>query len=34
MLQSYVAPPIDPAIDEALKDYIGRRKAAMTDEIG
>jgi trimethylamine--corrinoid protein Co-methyltransferase len=34
MLQSYEAPPIDAAIDEALKDYIGRRKAAMRDEIG
>jgi trimethylamine--corrinoid protein Co-methyltransferase len=34
MLQSYEAPPIDAAIDEVLKDYIGRRKAAMTDEIG
>jgi trimethylamine--corrinoid protein Co-methyltransferase len=33
LLQSYEAPPIDAAIDEALKDYIGRRKATMPDEI-
>src|SRR5476651_1701798 len=29
MLAEYVAPPMDPAIDEALLDYIGRRKAAF-----
>jgi trimethylamine--corrinoid protein Co-methyltransferase len=26
MLASYEQPPIDPAIDEALKDYVERRK--------
>jgi trimethylamine--corrinoid protein Co-methyltransferase len=30
-LEEYVAPPIDPAIDEALLDYIARRKAAFPD---
>ena len=31
MLAEYEAPPIDPAVDEALKDYIARRKAAFPD---
>jgi trimethylamine--corrinoid protein Co-methyltransferase len=31
MLQDYQAPPIDPAIDEALLDYVARRKASMDD---
>jgi trimethylamine--corrinoid protein Co-methyltransferase len=31
MLAGYEAPPIDPAIDEALQDYIARRKAAFPD---
>jgi trimethylamine--corrinoid protein Co-methyltransferase len=31
MLAEYEAPPIDPAIDEALNDYIARRKAAFPD---
>jgi len=31
MLAEYEAPPIDPAIDEALLDFIARRKAAMPD---
>jgi len=31
VLQDYQAPPLDEAIDEALKDFIGRRKAAMDD---
>ena len=30
-LSEYVAPPLDPAIDDALLDYIGRRKAAAPD---
>jgi trimethylamine--corrinoid protein Co-methyltransferase len=30
-LAQYVAPPLDPAIDEALLDYIARRKAAAPD---
>lgn len=32
MLANYEPPPIDPAIDEALKDFVARRKAAMPDE--
>jgi trimethylamine--corrinoid protein Co-methyltransferase len=31
MLREYEAPPLDPAIDEALQDFIGRRKASMPD---
>ena len=31
MLDTYEAPPLDPAIDEALNDFIARRKAAMPD---
>jgi trimethylamine--corrinoid protein Co-methyltransferase len=31
MLAEYEAPPIDPAIDEALLDFIARRKASMPD---
>jgi trimethylamine--corrinoid protein Co-methyltransferase len=27
MLNEYEAPPIDPGVDEALRDYIARRKA-------
>jgi trimethylamine--corrinoid protein Co-methyltransferase len=30
-LAEYVAPPLDPAIDEALLDFINRRKAAAPD---
>jgi trimethylamine--corrinoid protein Co-methyltransferase len=30
-LAEYVAPPLDPAIDEALLDLINRRKAAAPD---
>ncbi len=30
-LASYQAPPLDEAIDEALLDYIGRKKASMPD---
>src|SRR5687768_3283392 len=30
-LAEYVAPPLDPAIDEALNDFINRRKAAAPD---
>jgi trimethylamine---corrinoid protein Co-methyltransferase len=32
-LAEYVEPPLDPAIDEALLDYIGRRKAAFPDSM-
>jgi trimethylamine--corrinoid protein Co-methyltransferase len=31
MLAEYEAPPLDPAIDEALLDYINRRKASFPD---
>jgi trimethylamine---corrinoid protein Co-methyltransferase len=30
-LADYVEPPLDPATDEALLDYIDRRKAAVPD---
>ena len=31
MLAEYEAPPIDPAIDEALLEFIIRRKASFPD---
>ena len=31
MLAEYEAPPIDPAVDEALLDFIARRKASFPD---
>jgi trimethylamine--corrinoid protein Co-methyltransferase len=31
LLAQYEAPPLDPGIDEALKDYVARRKASMLD---
>ena len=31
MLAEYEAPPIDPGIDEALLEYIAKRKAAFPD---
>ena len=31
-LAEYQAPTIDAGIDEALRDFIGRRKSAMTDQ--
>jgi trimethylamine---corrinoid protein Co-methyltransferase len=31
MLRDYEAPPIDPGIDEALRDFIARRKASFPD---
>ncbi len=33
-LADYEPPPIDPAIDEELQEYMARRKAEMPDEIG
>jgi trimethylamine--corrinoid protein Co-methyltransferase len=33
-LAAYETPPLDAAIDEALLDFIARRKEAMPDEIG
>ena len=32
LLQNYEMPPIDPAVDEALLDFMARRKAEMPDE--
>ena len=32
MLESYEAPPLDPAKDEALQEFIARRKAALAQE--
>jgi len=32
MLRDYEPPPLDPAIDEALTDYIERRKASFPDK--
>ena len=32
MLADYQAPDIDPGVDEALKDFIARRKAAEPDQ--
>ena len=31
MLEEYEAPAIDPGLDEALKEYIVKRKAEMPD---
>ncbi len=31
MLDEYQPPPIDPAVDEALLDFVARRKASMDD---
>ena len=31
MLADYVPPPLDPAVDEALLDFIGRKKQSMPD---
>jgi trimethylamine--corrinoid protein Co-methyltransferase len=31
MLQDYEAPAMDPAVDEALKDFIARRKRELPD---
>jgi trimethylamine--corrinoid protein Co-methyltransferase len=31
LLGDYQAPQLDPAIDEALRDYMDRRKAEMPD---
>ena len=31
MLQEYEAPALDPAIDEALSEYVSKRKAAAPD---
>jgi trimethylamine--corrinoid protein Co-methyltransferase len=31
MLAEYEAPPLDPAVDEALLEFIARRKASFPD---
>jgi trimethylamine--corrinoid protein Co-methyltransferase len=31
MLAEYEAPPLDPGINEALLEYVARRKAAFPD---
>ena len=31
MLAEYRAPPLDPAVDEALQDFMARRKAALPE---
>jgi trimethylamine--corrinoid protein Co-methyltransferase len=33
MLAGYEAPPIDPGVDEALQEFIARKKASMPDSI-
>ncbi len=33
MLDAYQAPPLDPGIDEALQDFIARRKAELPDGV-
>ena len=32
MLADYQEPPLDPAVDEALIDFMARRKQAMPDQ--
>ena len=32
MLADYAPPPLDPAIDEALQDFMARKKASMPDQ--
>ena len=32
MLAEHQAPPLDPAVDEALQDFMARRKASMPDQ--
>jgi len=34
MLASYEAPPLDESIDEAMLDFIARRKEVIPDEFG
>jgi trimethylamine--corrinoid protein Co-methyltransferase len=31
MLADYEPPPIDPGVDEALREFIERKKASMPD---
>ena len=32
MLESYEIPPMDPALDEELQDYMNRRKNSFSDQ--
>ncbi|HHH89072.1 MAG TPA: trimethylamine methyltransferase, partial [Aliiroseovarius sp.] len=34
LLAAYEKPPIDPGTEEALRDYVARKKAAMPDAFG
>ena len=34
VLASYEPPPLDPAVDEALQDFIARRKAVLPEGVG
>jgi trimethylamine:corrinoid methyltransferase-like protein len=34
LLETYERPPLDPAREEALLDYVARRKRSMPDELG
>jgi trimethylamine--corrinoid protein Co-methyltransferase len=31
-LAEYVAPPLDEAVDESIRDFVARKKASMTDQ--
>jgi trimethylamine:corrinoid methyltransferase-like protein len=33
MLEDYQDPGIDPAVDEAMLDFIARRKSVLTDAV-
>ena len=33
MLREYEAPPLDPAIDEALQAFIAKRKEVLPDTV-
>ncbi len=34
MLAGYQAPPLDPAIDEALTEFVEKKKSSMPDAFG
>ena len=34
LLEEYVAPPLDPAVDEALLDFMNRRTSSFPDSHG
>ena len=31
MMNDYIAPPLDPGVDEAVRDFIDRRKRQLPD---